>query len=237
MNVFIRLRAVGVIVVVSLVARPSLAAEIVFDPTNFGVNVEQVAHHVELIRRFDRQIRNQLRMLENWRFTRLSELMAAMEQVRGTIEEAANVDLGGQYSIEEGDYANQDASEMASIRQKRLESHRSAVNQAKTTKEQILVEMPGHQLRLQQYLERSRSAPGQTAVLQASNETIGALAAQLHNLQALEVAATRVDLEEEARRQAEAAFHRQRREALMRDWDANGAVSSAPGPVRSPFRN
>ncbi|MGB0716978.1 MAG: hypothetical protein ACPGXK_13940 [Phycisphaerae bacterium] len=237
MNQSVRLRIVSAVVAVFLVARPSRAAEIVFDPTNFGVNVEQVAHHLELIRRFDRQIRNQLRMLENWRFTRLSELMAAMEQVRGTIDEAANIDLDGQYSIDEGDYANQDASEMASIRRERLESHRSAVNQAKTAKEQVLAEMPGHQLRLQQYLERSRNAPGQTAVLQASNETLGALAAQLHNLQALEVAETRVELEEEARRQAEAAFHRQRREALMRDWNTNGAVSSAQSPVRSPFQN
>ena len=223
---------------VFLFALPGSAAVIVFDPTNFGVNVEQVAHHLELIARLDRQIRNQLRMLENWRFSRLSELLASMEQVTGTLDGVVGVDLPGRYPVDENAYAARDATQMADLRRQWLASHRAAVVLARSAQNQIVAEMPTTQQRIGEYLEHSRSAPGQTAVLQASNETIATLAAQLQSLQALELSESRVELEAEARRQAEATFQRQRRATLMRDWEPQGFLraTGAP-PVRPPFGN
>ncbi|MGD8450910.1 MAG: hypothetical protein PVJ57_03750 [Phycisphaerae bacterium] len=221
-----------------LLTPPLLAAVIVFDPTNFGVNLEQVAHHLEVISRLDRQIRNQARMLENWQFTHLGQLLASMERIRGTVEGVAAVDLLGLYPIDSGAYADRDANAMQELRRQRLESHRAAVLQARTAQNQVVGEMPGAQSRVRDYLEHSRVAPGQTAVLQASNETIATLAAQLQDLQALELAEARVELETEAQHQAEAAFHRQRCAWLMRDWSADDMSTSAPQrPIQSPFGN
>ncbi len=219
-----------------LLTPPALAAVIVFDPTNFGVNLEQVAHHLEVISRLDRQIRNQARMLENWRFTHLGQLLASMERIHGTVAGVAAVDLPGLYSIDPGAYAGRDAQVMQQLRRQRLESHRAAVIQARTAQNQVVSEMPGAQNRVRDYLERSRSASGQTAVLQASNETIATLAAQLQDLQALELAEARVELEAAAQRQAEAAFHRQRRAWLMRDWLVEDMFATAPQrPITAPF--
>lgn len=229
---------VAVTLTLALLTPPVLATVIVFDPTNFGVNLEQVAHHLEVIARLDRQIRNQARMLENWQFTHLGQLLASMERIRGTVAGVAAVDLPGLYSIEPGTYAGIDAEAMQVLRRQRLESHRAAVVQARTAQHQVVSEMPGGQRRVRDYLERSRVSPGQTAVLQASNETIATLAAQLQDLQALELAEARVELEAEAQRQAEAAFHRQRRTALMRDWAVDDVLAATPQrPVPSPFAN
>lgn len=87
--------------------------------------------------------------------------------------------------------------------------------QAQTLHNQVVIEMPNTQSRVAEFVERSNSAPGQTAVLQASNEMLATLAGQLQALQALEVSQTRIELEEDARRQAEEAFQQQRRTALM----------------------
>ena len=107
---------------------------------------------------------------------------------------------------------------------------------SRSTHETVVADMPATQLRIGEYVVQARNAPGQTAVLQATNETVASLAGQLQSLQALELTEIRVELEEEAHRQAEAAFRSQRREALMSDWTGAGAVASVGSiPVRQPF--
>jgi len=204
---------------VALLAVPtSKAADIVFDPTNFGANVDQVLHTLEILSRLDQQIRNQHRMLENWRFSRLEQLLASMSAIRQSVAADAQVDLSGQYPIDAPAYAGLDAEAMEALRQRWLESQRAGVLQAQALHARTVSEMSGTQARVGEYVKRSNAAPGQTAVLQASNETLATLTAQTQNLQALEIAQTRTEVEAEAHRQAQAAFHRQRRDALMRDW-------------------
>lgn len=207
---------------------------IVLDPSNLVVNVEQVAHHIDLIAGLNRQIRNQLRMLENWDFTRLVELLASMQQVSSSTEGVADLDLGGAYSIDPAVYADRDADTMRSVRRGWTESHRQAVRQAQTTQAGVIAEMPATRQRVAEYVEQARIAPGQTAVLQASNETLATLTGQVQSLQALELTAIRVELEEAAKRQATATFQRQRLDVLMRDWESP-QPSAASRPVRYPF--
>jgi len=211
------------------------AADIVFDPTNFGANVDQVLHTLEIISRLDQQIRNQRRMLENWRFTRLEELLASMNVIRQTIDAADALDLSGRYPIDATAYAGLDAEAVQALRRQWLESQRAEVLHGQNTQNRTVTEMPGTQTRVGEYVRRSNAAPGQTAVLQASNETLATLTAQLQNLQALEIAQSRNELEEDAHRQAQAAFHRQRRDALMRDWSVTPNASQAKAAVRSLF--
>ena len=221
--------------VILLTTRTSKAADIVFDPTNFGANVEQVLHTLEILSRLDQQIRNQYRMLENWRFTRLEALLVSMNSIRQTVAAGAHVDLAGQYPIDAPSYAGLDAEAMEALKQRWLESQRAGVLHTQAVQASTISEMPGTQARLSEYVERSNAAPGQTAVLQAGNETLATLTAQLQNLQALEIAQTRTELEADAHRQAQAAFHRQRRDALMRDWPTGPTVRPASGEVRTLF--
>jgi len=211
------------------------AAEIVFDPTNFGINVEQVLHHLEVIARLEEQIRNQFRMLENWRFTRLDELLVSMQSIRQVIDEAGALNLAQRYPILPRAYAQRDAEAMQALKRQWLESQRQALIHAQALQNRTVSEMPGTRRRIGEYVERSNSAPGQTAVLQANNETLATLTAQLQNLQALDITQTRVELEEEAHRQAQAAFRRQRRSALMKDWPVTGPLTKSQVPVRSLF--
>lgn len=221
--------------IVLIMGRTVRAADIVFDPTNFGANVDQVLYTLEVITRLDQQIRNQHRMLENWRFTRLQELIASMNAIRQTIDAAGALDLSDQYPIDATAYAGLDTEAVQALRRQWLESQRAEVLHSQNTQNRTVTEMPGTQARVGEYVRRSNSAPGQTAVLQASNETLATLTAQLQNLQALEIAQSRNELEEDAHRQAQAAFHRQRRGALMRDWPVTPNDPKAKTVVQSLF--
>lgn len=213
----IRPTPIAALVVLLLLAsfKSARATEIVFDPTNFAANVEQVLHHLEVIARLEEQIRNQYRMLENWRFTRINELLATMLAIRQPLDAAGALDLAHRYPILTQAYARRDAEAMRLLRQQWLEAERKELIQAQTLQSQVVKEMPATQSRVAEYVQRSNSAPGQTAVLQASNEMLATLAGQLQALQALEVSQMRIELEEDARRQAEEAFQQQRRTALM----------------------
>lgn len=231
-------------IAVVLLATPivSVASVIVFDPTNFGVNLEQVAQHLELIARLDHQIRNQRQMLEHWNFTQLDELLASMARVQSTVQSATDLDLSSSYSIDPGAYASLDADQLETLGRQRLRSQRTATLRSRIVQIQVAEEMVATQERIADYVREAGDAPGQTAVLQASNETLAQLAGQLQSLQAVELAEMRVEIELEADRQAEAALRAQRRDVLMRDWASlavsphGGIVSlESGGPIDWPF--
>lgn len=223
---------VVILLVLGLLSRPrhAPAAEIVFDPTNFGANVEQVLHHLEVIARLDEQIRNQFRMLENWRFSLLDELLGSMLAIRGPLDSAGSLDLARRYPIVPRVYAQRDTEAMRQLKRQWLEAQRRELAHAQALQNQVVAEMPRTQSRVAQYVERSNSAPGQTAAIQASNEVLATLAGQLQTLQAMEISQTRIELEDEAHRQAQAAFQRQRRAAMMRDWPTT-TTTNRPAPA------
>src|SRR6266481_3303934 len=94
-----RARAIRIGMIFATLASSAHAVQIVFDPKNLAVNIEQVLHHLEVIDRLEQHIRNQFRMLENWRFTRLDELLASMNLIRKALDEAGSLNLAGLYPI------------------------------------------------------------------------------------------------------------------------------------------
>lgn len=223
---------------ISIVIAPVAAQVIVLDPANVAVNTEQVFLHALMIDKLAHQIRNQEEMLENWRFSRLDDLLSSMTTVRGTTEAVADVDLATTYSIASSDYAQRDAEAMMMLFRQWLESQRAAIVQTRTAQSGVVNEMSGTQDRIGDYVERSNRAAGQTSVIQAANETLASLAGQLQALQAIELTDIRVEMEAEAQRQAAATFHRQRRMHLTRDWSSNDAArTSGAAGVSSPFSN
>lgn len=204
------------------------AAVIVFDPTNLAVNVEQVVRHIELIDRLGAQIRNQTQMLANWDYTRLGDTLLSMRRTASLTEPLTKIDLADLYAAEPHRYEAALASRSESLREVRLRAQREAVLAANAVQRLAAAEMPQTHARVQDFVTRAQAAPGQTAVLQSSNEMVSILTAQLQTLQALETASSSLDVHVEAERQAEQAHRTAVRSSLMRDWDASpGGVSSA----------
>jgi conjugal transfer/entry exclusion protein len=72
--------------------------------------------------------------------------------------------------------------------------------------------------RIQSYVEHSNSASGATSAMQAGNEEVATLVAQLQALQAQEITDARGDVERDAKDQAEQAYAEQQRHAVRGDW-------------------
>jgi P-type conjugative transfer protein TrbJ len=60
--------------------------------------------------------------------------------------------------------------------------------------------------RIEQYVEKSNAAPGVTAAVQAGNEELATVVAQIQALQALEITDGRTEAELQAQLQAEDAY-------------------------------
>lgn len=231
----VRRKTMTIGLAVAVLATSAQAVQIVFDPKNLAVNIEQVLHHLEVIDRLEQQIRNQFRMLQNWRFTRLDELLASMKFIRKALDEAGAINLAGLYPIVAQAYAPLDANAVQFLKQQWLDAERGELIHAQTLQNRAVAAMAGTQRRVDAYVQRSNAAPGQTAVLQATNETLATMTGQLQSLQALDVAQARMELEEEAHRQAESALFRQRREALMKDWPVSTELRISSTAIRSPL--
>ncbi len=215
-----------------LTASPAARAQLVVtDPGNTAVNIEQLLQHLQLLRRVDAQIRNQLLMLENWEFTRLEQIVSEMDALAEVFEAAVvyrrndpRQRLDRIYPIDLTRIGSDGLRDVSSLRSAWMIQQRDAVVQARVTQNRAYAAMPRAARRIEEYLEESASAAGPTAAVQAGNEILGTIVGQFQTLQALEITAAREALEREAARQAEEARTRYRRESVMRDWPTTTTV-------------
>ena len=215
-----------------LTASPAARAQLVVtDPGNTAVNIEQLLQHLQLLRRVDAQIRNQLLMLENWEFTRLEQIVSEMDTLAEVLEAAVvyrrnhpRQRLDRIYPIEATRIGGDGSTDLSSLRSAWMIQQRDAIVQARVTQNRAYAAMPRTTRRIEEYLEQSASAPGPTAAVQAGNEVLGTMVGQFQTLQALEITAAREALEREAARQAEEARTRYHRESVMRDWPTTAAL-------------
>lgn len=221
-------RAIAVIVLFAgtLLAAPTTHAQLVVnDPANVAVNIEQLVQHLQLIRRVEAQIRNQILMLQNWEFSRLEQIIADMDRITDVLEQSQvytndspRQRLDDLYPIDEAGLRQNASRNVDEIRSAWAQQHREALIQARLAQNRAYESMPRTAERIREYLEQSSSSPGPTAAVQAGNEILATLVGQFQTLETLEVTAHRQALEREAARQAEEVRTRFYREEVMQNW-------------------
>lgn len=212
-----------VVVLAAIMSQRVTAAETVFDPTNLTANLQQVAHHLELINRLDEEIRLQLQMLENWHFSQLEQMLARLDQlseslaeevtVAGELEEIYATAVEAAAVVETG---------IDDLTKDWLQRERQALVQAKELQAELVQSQVAMRGQVDATLSASNNAPGATAALQAGNELLGHLTTQVQALSALEIAAARLEQEAEAAAQARAARKAALHEQLWRRWPGDG---------------
>ena len=218
--------ALIVLIVGSLLTAPATQAQLVVnDPANVAVNIDQLVQHLQLIRRVEAQIRNQILMLQNWEFTRLEQIIAEMDRIADVLEQSQvyamdspRQRLDQLYPIDEAGIRQDASREVGEIRSAWAQQHREALLQARLAQNRAYESMPRTAERIREYLEQSSTSPGPTAAVQAGNEILATVVGQVQTLETLEMTAHREALEREAARQAEAARTRLYREEVMADW-------------------
>jgi P-type conjugative transfer protein TrbJ len=225
----------------AVAAAPAAAvADIVIDPANLAQAVVQVAQDVQLVEQFRQQVQNGVAMVKGWGYTRLPDLMrdmAAWQQVfaaggspYGSADPGPGLDQ--RYPTAPGDYAGDSDAAMAARRAGWDAEDRSVLVENRTVQDAAYAGLKPTAERVGDYVRRGNSAPGVTAAIQAGNETLATLVAQLQALQAQELTDGRGEVERLARDQAESAYADHQRQAVRAGWDRPAAAS---GPVDDAF--
>ncbi|MGD1277473.1 MAG: hypothetical protein ABR964_09635 [Tepidisphaeraceae bacterium] len=215
-------------VAATVVSVPGAAfADIVFDPSNFAEAVMQVSDDVQLVEKFQQQIQNQLSMLQNWGFTQLPGILQSMNVWHQVFSQAGttytSTDPGSavnsQYPSDPNAYTSVSAGSYQSMRNGWDQEQRNVLIENRTVQNDTYLNLQPTADRIQAYVQHSNSAPGATAALQAGNEEVATLVAQLQSLQAQEITQARADVERDAQEQAEQAYADQQRQAVRTTWD------------------
>jgi type IV secretion system protein TrbJ len=206
---------------------PSFArAEIVFDPANFVEAVLQVTDDIRLVEQFKEEVQNELAMLKSWNFTELPGILQSMgiwQQVfgqAGTTYSSSNPGpaLSSQYPDDPSSYASMTDANYQSMETGWDQEERSVLVENRTVQNETYLNLQPTAQRIQDYVDHSNSASGATAAVQAGNEEVGTLVAQLQALQAQEITDARGEVERNAEEQAEEAYAQQQRQAVRGDW-------------------
>ena len=188
--------------------------DIVFDPGNFAQHLLILEQHAEQLIRLQQQVQLMEQMLADWDFSRVDETLGRMQQIHGTLDDIAGSlgDLGSRFP-DAWDSRDPAASLTPAQRQWRLD-RRTRNEQTVEMHQQVADSIAQTHDRVQAYVQQSNTAPGQLAAQQATNELIAVQVQQLQELQALEVAALRAEMELLAEETSEGEWSARLREAM-----------------------
>jgi P-type conjugative transfer protein TrbJ len=166
-------------------------------------------------------------MLQNWGFTQLPGILQSMNVWHQVFSQAGttytSTDPGSavnsQYPSDPNAYTSVSAGSYQSMRNGWDQEQRNVLIENRTVQNDTYLNLQPTADRIQAYVQHSNSAPGATAALQAGNEEVATLVAQLQSLQAQEITQARADVERDAQEQAEQAYADQQRQAVRTTWD------------------
>ena len=188
--------------------------DVVFDPGNFAQHLLILEQHAEQLMRLHQQVQMMEQMLADWDFSRADETLAQMQNIHGTLDDIAGSlgSLGSRFP-ETWDDRDPTTSITPSQRQWRLD-RRTRGEQTVELHQQVADSIAATQDRVGDYVAKSNAAPGQLAAQQATNELLAVQVQQLQELQALEIAALRGEMELLAEETSEAEWSAKLRESM-----------------------
>ena len=206
---------------------PTVAfADIVFDPTNFAEAVLQVADDVQMVDQLYQEVSNGVAMVKSWNFTQLPGILQSMNIWQQVFGQAGTTysstdpgsTLNSQYPSDPSNYASMTDASYQSMENGWDQEERNVLVENRTVQNQVYLNMQPTADRIQSYVEHSNSASGATSAMQAGNEEVATLVAQLQALQAQEITDARAEVERNAQDQAEQAYALQQQQAVRGDW-------------------
>lgn len=208
---------------------------VVHDPANVRQNILQAARALEQVNNQIQQIENEVRMLASLNLQLSPEVGEAIASARALFDQAQAI----RYTLETvgDDVRDLYPDDYQGLRfEEVLQQSDRWVAESEATLTRLLEQqaraadaLRGTQGAVQQTLTASGQAQGQTSAIQASNQLLGVLSAQLADIQALQIAQSRALAEERLERAA-----RERRASEVRRRAFPQERTTAP-PARPRF--
>lgn len=208
---------------------------IIFDPQALVQNVQQVAQLAQQVATAVEQVQNQLRELAHL------DSGVALPGIVGGIQDQFEASLYGTRNPSHqlnnrfpADMSNVTWTQYQTDRATWTAQQRQSLVENRQVQNQLYRDMEITRQQVQQIVEASNAAPGETAAVQAHNDLLAVASGELSKLQALKLARSRLKTERLARQQSELSFAAAERDRVRQAWD-----SPAPpaGAVVDPFQN
>ena len=157
------------------------------------------------------QVKNQIEMLKSLDLNTALEVRTDMDWVY-----AVSGQMTGSHAFSQP-VAGISPDQMAALEVQWNQERRIAALHAMHVQQLVINTMPGTSTRMELVSNASSFASGQTSAVQANTQMLGQLGAQLQNLEAVTIAAHRIDAVREAERASWLEYFRHRRNSLHRD--------------------
>jgi P-type conjugative transfer protein TrbJ len=250
----------GLFLVPPTLASQAKAQWIVHDPANGVVLIEQLAHQAQEIDNQVQQIQNQIqslqnesRMLQHLNISNAQQAVGVMLQMEQTLKQFC-VEMQDEGSIDPigfsaglncalvaqliraaypapQDWHAQPDTQIAQYPDQWSAAQRGAAAKAIQMQDASVASMDGTQQRMSDLASASQNAPGQTAAIQATNEMLVTISAQLRDQQTAELATQRSLALEQSEESAE--YERNKELVNRATWDSQTTYDVAP--VSEPF--
>lgn len=212
---------------------------IIFDPSNFTKNVEQVIALIQQVALASEQIRQQEQMLAHLPASVAGALQLAGQSLQGQLSQTVSsgvVPLESRFPVS---FPEPQPAWLDIMRQTWMQDERQRFLHERDLAQQVQDQMVPTSGRLTTIIEASngigakhRELPGQVAAAQAQVELLAACSGEADKLLALRTARATRYSGARAQSQAESAYQSARRDLLMADWNTTGKTKA----VRNPFR-
>jgi P-type conjugative transfer protein TrbJ len=216
----------------AVIGVPTAAAGmIVYDPNNYAENLLQAMRALDQLRTMTRQLEAELRMIQSLGTTKREDIQSVMHRMESLLYQTDGLGfdldrIGDDFEVlYPGEYNSHDYRRIAAQAERWTAQNRSAVRESMSTTSLAAENLARHDQRLQELLAASDSAVGTTAAIQAGNQILASLGAQIADMNAVIIAQNRaVDskaAEEGARKAQQKAL-----EGVF--WDAGQSTIEAP---------
>ena len=226
-----------------MTAAPAMAlfGGIVFDPSNFVEHILEVAADLQRMARMESQLQVQQRMLAGLGTNVWPGMAQSMQGVTLVLQNGgrfASADSAGQMAVNEplsfGDGTqNPDSGQMETLRAAWDQDNRDGIVQNRQLENQVVAGVPADSAQINEIVAASGHAPGLTAAIQAHNQLLAGLSAQLGRIIALKAANDRLETQLAAQDQSRLAYHTAVSQWVMHDWNNTPNCQ----PIQDPFGN
>jgi P-type conjugative transfer protein TrbJ len=211
--------------------------DIVLDPVALVENILKVVDIGEQIDAVVQQVENEVKELEHLNLSDVPNIAGIVSGVEGQLESSLYstpspaIQLDTRYPA---DMSNATWAQYQSDQSTWMDDQRQALVENRQVQNQVYQDMDTTTQQVQDIVDASNSASGETSAIQAHNDLLAVASGELAKLQSLKLARSRLRTEQLAEQQSQASYADAERKRVRSGWDNPAPPTQT---VVDPFQN
>jgi P-type conjugative transfer protein TrbJ len=211
--------------------------DIVLDPVALVENILKVVDIGEQIDAVVQQVENEVKELEHLNLNSVPNIAGIVSGVEGQLESSLYSTPSPASQLDSrypADMSNATWAQYQSDQSTWTDNQRKALTENRQVQNQIYQDMDTTTQQVQDIVDASNSASGETSATQAHNDLLAVASGELAKLQSLKLARSRLRTEKLAQQQSEASYAETERQRVRSGWDNPAPPTQT---VVDPFQN